>query len=854
MAALSASSTLVITVLECRGLPKMDLFGKNDPFVEVNLTTTEGQSWREKLKSMHQETRTTSTIDGGGAAPQWNSGAGEQLTFDVGRRRPGQKTAVRVRVYDEDTGSANDLIGTHTFELPVSGPEQEGGPVWNRSEVQLLGLCAGAIRKGMSVWLPLEAPKAKKAVAKLDEARAALETAVEEETRAKATVDMLLASSPNPKRKKKEKEAAAADLAAKTAAVERATAELEKAELKLRNTVAEQAGEVHLKLEWSANPEPEPEPEPEPQPVEPEPQSQPVEPTAQARPEASSRSRLTLTVLECRNLPKMDTFGANDVFVQVQVEGETRTSSTIDGGGAAPVWEGGEQLMFELDKRRPGQKTNIRVSVFDEDKTSNDLIGRYSIELAAGGPAAGPQCLRGDGELYWTPSEWLELIPPKTTKKSPGEVRLSVTWEDLLDEEPLLQQPSQVAAGEPDGAAADDSAASSAPIAAELHPSQLYVTILECRNLPKMDTFGKNDVFVVAEVGNQTQSSSVVAGGGAAPVWAEGRGEKLVFALAPRQPREQTRLVVSVFDEDIGSNDLCGSHTIDLPLAGPSPEWSSSAQWYPLTNVEKKGKRAGDIRLLIAWSLAPTEFKPEPEPEREMMPEPELAGEQPTDSSDQTISLEELSAQGVATVLDAPDASLQRMAELEAELEAERQEIARLKQEKREREEKEAERRKPNPFAAQRAKEVCLTQRLHSFQKSKYNRANKGESEHLSGSKQLVMQEETTLREALVRVGGFPEHVMKTLTDNIDLEMVKKQRNNASFWSELAGEAQFGWGAYLLCAKYMAQNAKILHIHSVLTTYRYVYMHAVYIRAYIHTYIHTYIHAYIYVHIYTQKV
>ena len=69
MAPLSASSTLVITVLECRGLPKMDLFGKNDPFVEVNLTTTEGRSWREKLKSMHQDTRTTSTIDGGGAAP-----------------------------------------------------------------------------------------------------------------------------------------------------------------------------------------------------------------------------------------------------------------------------------------------------------------------------------------------------------------------------------------------------------------------------------------------------------------------------------------------------------------------------------------------------------------------------------------------------------------------------------------------------------------------------------------------------------------------------------------------------------------------------------------------------------------
>ena len=251
---MSAGSTLVVSVLECRGLPKMDTFGKNDPFVEVNLTTTEGQSWREKLRSMHQDTRTSSTIDGGGAAPQWNSGAGEQLTFDVARRHPGQKTAVRVRVYDEDTGSANELIGTHTFELPVSGPEVGGGPAWNRSEVQLLGNCAGAMRKGMSVWLPLEAPKAKKAVAKLEEARATLEAAVEEETKAKAVMDALLASSPNPKRKKETKAAAAAELAAKTAVVDEATPEVEKAELKLHNTVAEQAGEIHLKLEWTANP------------------------------------------------------------------------------------------------------------------------------------------------------------------------------------------------------------------------------------------------------------------------------------------------------------------------------------------------------------------------------------------------------------------------------------------------------------------------------------------------------------------------------------------------------------------------------------------------------------------------
>ena len=46
----------------------------------------------------------------------------------------------------------------------------------------------------------------------------------------------------------------------------------------------------------------------------------------------------------------------------------------------------------------------------------------------------------------------------------------------------------------------------------------------------------------------------------------------------------------------------------------------------------------------------------------------------------------------------------------------------------------------------------------------------------------------------MVRVGGFPEAVIKTMTNNVDLEMVRKQQNNPAFWDELAGEAQFGWG------------------------------------------------------------
>ena len=55
-------------------------------------------------------------------------------------------------------------------------------------------------------------------------------------------------------------------------------------------------------------------------------------------------------------------------------------------------------------------------------------------------------------------------------------------------------------------------------------------------------------------------------------------------------------------------------------LAGPK----SPSILYPLTNEEKKGKRAGDIQLLIAWSLVPKEPEPECDPEPTLAPEPQL--------------------------------------------------------------------------------------------------------------------------------------------------------------------------------------------------------------------------------------
>lgn len=60
----------------------------------------------------------------------------------------------------------------------------------------------------------------------------------------------------------------------------------------------------------------------------------------------------------------------------------------------------------------------------------------------------------------------------------------------------------------------------------------LQVTVLECRHLKKADIFGKNDVFATLDLNGSKQDvrkTAVVNDGGAAPAWAHGAGETHLF-------------------------------------------------------------------------------------------------------------------------------------------------------------------------------------------------------------------------------------------------------------------------------------------------------------------------------------
>ena len=80
-----------------------------------------------------------------------------------------------------------------------------------------------------------------------------------------------------------------------------------------------------------------------------------------------------------------------------------------------------------------------------------------------------------------------------------------------------------------------------------------------------MDTFGKNDVYVLLSMAGRTQRSTTVANGGAAPRWGGGGGgETLEFAGLTEPPLQ---LDVTVMDEDtFDKDDLIGG---PLPLRLP---------------------------------------------------------------------------------------------------------------------------------------------------------------------------------------------------------------------------------------------------------------------------------------------
>jgi hypothetical protein len=356
--------------------------------------------------------------------------------------------------------------------------------------------------------------------------------------------------------------------------------------------------------------------------------------------------KLRATILACRNLPKVDRFGQNDVYVIFDAGGDRQQSSTVSDGGANPVWVDADQTVpFE----RPSRPCAVTVEVFDEDSIgADDLIGSCVVHIDE-------QC--GHDSQWSMPSRWFEL--KNSRDKVVGEVHVELRW---VAPDPDAAGWTLTVAGAQGLPRADGIGAKSDPYAVVLwngvmvgqtqhevqtlepcwnqqfvlHAStnkddtlkiqvfdydklstddflgevsvpvgessvrHIQATIIACRGLKKMDVFGKNDVYVVLEVDGQTRQSSTVSDGGAAPTWLDGEGETVSFECTTL-PSE---VYLHVYDEDLlSADDLIGSYTIRLvedPSFARGVDWTMPATWVQLT--DSKGKSMGELHISLQWA------------------------------------------------------------------------------------------------------------------------------------------------------------------------------------------------------------------------------------------------------------
>lgn len=276
---------------------------------------------------------------------------------------------------------------------------------------------------------------------------------------------------------------------------------------------------------------------------------------------------LRIIVCEARDLPKMDTLSDTDAYAQIQVEDAVAATKTIR-DTQFPVWN--EDFTFDVHS----SESTCVVRLFDHDPVdTDDPIGEVPV----------PYTHLIGGDEVTTETNWYAIQQSLGGPASNlGELKLDVRWQPNLDA-------TNGETGVGIGAVAD----------ASPETGQLLLTVIEAQSLPKMDLFGKNDVYVSAtlkkaETDSVELRTSTIEGGGSDPRWKGGQGETLSFDDVDSN---SLPVRVGVYDEDKGGDDLIGQCYASLDEVTASDEGFVDV-WKDLTT--EKGAR-GRLRVVIQW-------------------------------------------------------------------------------------------------------------------------------------------------------------------------------------------------------------------------------------------------------------
>ena len=251
----------------------------------------------------------------------------------------------------------------------------------------------------------------------------------------------------------------------------------------------------------------------------------------------------------------------SDPFGVVYWDGYELGQTPVDSQTLNPIWDAD----FTLAINPAVGYGTLRIVIFDHDVGSRaDFLGQLEVDVGEMG--------YGGAEAVFDRRVFaLQARPEKPLERIPGSIAIRVEDPTGLITADMIGRP--------------------------MTPRGMFeVTLLEGKNLKKMDTFGKNDPYVIVTVNGETRQSSTVESGGSKPVWGpDGNGEMLVFEV-------ETALSVEVacYDEDQGSaDDLIGTAIIELDHQPENRDWAME-EWFEITDA--KSKLTGSLHLHLSWS------------------------------------------------------------------------------------------------------------------------------------------------------------------------------------------------------------------------------------------------------------
>jgi len=239
-------------------------------------------------------------------------------------------------------------------------------------------------------------------------------------------------------------------------------------------------------------------------------------------------------------------------FVELQVGSQKHRSNVLKKQNKYPDWQG-QTLFFDLlDPKKmldPEGDLPLVVRVFAKGTFSNTLLGETSISIMPYFEEFVGE--RDEYDLLWTHK--------KTGRtKDAGSLELQLTF-----------QPA--------------------------YTGVLVVKLHHGKDLKNMDAWGKQDPYCKFEIGSGVKrKSKVIKDGGTNPYFGE---EELEFWVDHRSWMHPLKM--TVWDEDIGSDDFIGGRDFSvLPFMSQTPG-ESVRKWIPI--LDKKKEKAGELEIGFAF-------------------------------------------------------------------------------------------------------------------------------------------------------------------------------------------------------------------------------------------------------------